>query len=192
MLADDPDDHKGRLKSIGGSQSDHFNNILANQASQALWLKNSSPDERGRQMSAAVAAMIGIAPKDELEGMMAAQLIAVHNAAMECFRRAMLGEQSFEGRRENLIQANKCSRTYATLLEALNRHRGKGQQRVVVEHVNVHAGGQAVVGNVGAPPEGGGARGKSGGQPHAMVYLITRQRQPASRGGKALGRSAAR
>jgi glucans biosynthesis protein len=37
--------------------------------------------------------------------------------------------QTFEGRRENLAQANKLSRTYATLLEALNRHRGKGQQK---------------------------------------------------------------
>jgi hypothetical protein len=32
---------------------------------------------------------------------------------------------------------------------ALNRHRGKGgQQKVTVEHVHVHAGGQAVVGVV--------------------------------------------
>ena len=45
---------------------------------------------------------MGIAPRDELEGMMAAQLVAAHNAAMECYRRAMIGEQSFEGRSENL------------------------------------------------------------------------------------------
>jgi hypothetical protein len=44
-----------------------------------------------------------------------------------------------------LNQANKLSRTYAVLLDALNRHRGKGQQKVTVEHVHVHAGGQAVV-----------------------------------------------
>ena len=50
---------------------------------------------------------------------------------------------------ENSAQANKLSRTYAALLfEALNRHRGKGQQKVTVEHVHVHAGGQAVVGAV--------------------------------------------
>jgi hypothetical protein len=96
-------------------------------------------------------ALIGIAPKDVLEGMVAAQLIAAHNAAMECYRRAMIGEQTFEGRRENLAQANKLSRTYATLLEALNRHRGKGQQKVMVEHVHVHSGGQAVVGLVETP-----------------------------------------
>src|SRR6266852_1125832 len=56
----------------------------------------------------------------------------------------MIGEQTFEGRRENLSQANKLSRTYATLLEALNRHRGKGRQKVTVEHVHVHF----IVGNV--------------------------------------------
>ncbi len=57
------------------------------------------------------------------------------------------------------------SRTYSTLLEALNRHRGKGRQKVTVEHVHVHAGAQAVVGIVEAP--GGGDRTKSEDQPHA-------------------------
>lgn len=118
-----------------------------------------------RQFSATVAALVGIAPKDELEGMMAAQLIAAHNAAMENYRRAMISEQTFDGRRENLAQATKLSRTYATLLEVLNRHRGKGQQKVTVEHVHVHAGGQAVVGMVDAP--GGGERAKSEDQTHA-------------------------
>jgi hypothetical protein len=168
VVADDPDDRKGQLKDLGGSQSDHWNNIVANQALKSLWVNNSSAEERDKQISATVAALIGIAPKDELEGMMAAQLVAAHNAAMECYRRAMIGEQTFEGRRENLAQANKLSRTYAALLEALNRHRGKGQQKVTVEHVHVHAGGQAVVGVVGAPghPGGGDAR-KFEEQPHA-------------------------
>jgi hypothetical protein len=48
---------------------------------------------------------------------------------MECNRRAMIGEQTFEGWRQNLAQANKLSHTYAALLEALNRHRGKGQPK---------------------------------------------------------------
>jgi hypothetical protein len=53
-----------------------------------------------------------------------------------------------------LNQANKLSRTCTMLLEALNRHRGKGHQKVTVEHVHVHAGGQAVVGMV--ETQGGG------------------------------------
>jgi hypothetical protein len=170
LVANDPEDRKGQLKDLGGSQSDHWNNILANQAMQSLWVKNSSREDRDKQLSATLAALAGIGPKDELEGMMAAQLIAAHNAAMECYRRAMIGEQTFEGRRENLAQANKLSRTYAALLEALNRHRGKGQQKVTVEHVHVHAGGQAVVGMVATPSgQGPGGRGrvKSEEQPHA-------------------------
>ena len=153
----DPEAQKGTLKSFGGSQSDDWNDILANQTVQALWLKRSDPSTRYEQYSATVAALAGIGPKDELEGMMAAQLIAAHNAAMECYRRAVIGEQSFEGRRENLAQAGKLSRTYAVLLDALNRHRGKGQQKVTVEHVHVHTGGQAVVGMVETP--GGGGKG---------------------------------
>ena len=80
----------------------------------------------------------------------------------------MLGEQTLEGRRENLSQANKLSRTYATLLDALNGHRGKGQQKVTVEHVHVHAGRQAVVGMVETP--GAGDRMRSEEQPHALTY----------------------
>ena len=77
----------------------------------------------------------------------------------------MLGEQTFEGRRESLSQANKLSRTHVLLVEALNRHRGKSQQKVTVEHVHVHSGGQAIVGNVGTP--GGGDCSKSEEQPDA-------------------------
>jgi hypothetical protein len=83
---------------------------------------------------------------------------------MECYRRAMIGEQTFEGHRECLSQANKLSRTYVALLEALNRHRGKGQQKVTVEHVHVHSGGQAIV---GAVTPGGGDKDKSEEQARA-------------------------
>ena len=111
----DPAKLPGRLKLIGGSMSDDWNNIIANQAVSALWLQNSDAEQVKKQRYAAVDALVGIAPRDELEGMIAAQLIACHNASMECYRRAMIGEQTFEGRRENLSQANKLSRTYAAL-----------------------------------------------------------------------------
>ena len=160
---------KGKLRIIGGSNSDDWNNILANQTVQTLWFfQNSGPEEIRRQRHAAVDALIGIKPGDELEGMIAAQLVACHNASMECHRRAMIREQTFEGRRENLNQANKLSRTYAALLEALNRHRGKGAQKVTVEHVHVHEGGQAIVGNVESRGEGPPPKAKD--QPHALAH----------------------
>lgn len=173
----DPAASSGTLKHIGGSQSDRWNTVLAQQAADALWLRNSDKETKDRQVSAILDALIGISPRDELESMMAAQLLAAHNAAMECYRRAMIGEQTFEGRRENLSQATRLSRTFATLLEALNRHRGKGQQKVTVEHVHVHAGGQAVVGVV--EPQGGGDRAQAEEQPHARE--IADAPQPAMR-----------
>jgi hypothetical protein len=169
LRAIDPAGQKGELKPIGGSNSDDWNNLLANQVVNSLWTKHSDETQKDKQFEGTISGLIGIGPRDELEGMMAAQLIAAHNAAMECYRRAMLSEQTFEGRREALTQANKLSRTYATLVEALNRHRGKGQQKVTVEHVHVHAGGQAIVGVVEGS-QGGGERPKSKDQSHALEY----------------------
>jgi hypothetical protein len=148
VYAKDPSLHEGKLKMVGCSKSDDWNNVLANETLKTLWTKHSQGDARDRQLAAALAGLAGVCPQDELEGMMAAQLIASHHAAMECYRRAMLAEQTFEGRRESLSQANNLSRTHVLLVEALNRHRGKGQQKVTVEHVHVHAGGQAIVGAV--------------------------------------------
>ena len=86
----------------------------------------------------------------------AIQLIACHTVAMECYRRAM--NSQLPARDYHLNQANKLSRTYATLLESLNKHRGKGQQKVTVEHVHVHQGGQAIVGHIEHKGEGDGDR----------------------------------
>ncbi len=152
----------GKLKDFGGSHNDEFNNVLANQVANTLWL-DPDPEQHVKQFQAALVPLFGIKPADEIEGMLGAQMVATHHAAMECFRRAMIRDQTFEGRRENLNQANKLVRSYASLAEALNRHRGKGQQRVTVEHVHVHQGGQAIVGAV----QGGGVARESEDQPHA-------------------------
>jgi hypothetical protein len=181
VLAKYSDEQKRTLERIGGSQSEQWNDVVGNQALRSLWIADSDKEARDRQYGAVIAGLIGIGPKDEIEGMIAAQLIATHNAAMECYRRAMMPEQTFEGRRENLSQAIKLSRTCTILVEALNRHRGKGgQQKVTVEHVHVHAGGQAVVGMVEAPGGvGGGDRPESEEQPHAKQ--IAHAPQPAMR-----------
>jgi hypothetical protein len=52
-------------------------------------------------------------------------------------------------------------------VEALQRYRGKGQQKVTVEHVHVHSGGQAIVGAL----QGGGVATKSEDQPHAASAI---------------------
>ena len=71
-----------------------------------------------------------------------AKLLAEHGADLGI--RAALAEQTLAGREIGLKYADKLVRSFAALTDALNRHRGKGQQVVRVEHVTVQAGGQAI------------------------------------------------
>ena len=128
---------------------------------------NSKPADLNyeKNMNGLLAAMHGIAPRDEMEGMLAAQMVATHSAAMRLLCQTK-GSESLSQQDSNGNLAIKLLRTYAIQMEALQRYRGKGQQKVTVEHVHVHAGGQAIVGNV-TRPEGGGVTTKTEEQPHA-------------------------
>ena len=97
----------------------------------------------------------GIKPKDTIEAMLAAQIMAIHNATMTNLTRAngLLASRSYkeiELGTKAFNVANKLARTYTMQMEALQRYRGKGQQKMVIEHVNVNSGGQAIIGNVEA------------------------------------------
>jgi hypothetical protein len=96
----------------------------------------------------AIALLNGIQPQDEIEGMLAIQMIAVHNMAMETIKRAMITGQTFEGTEANVNHATKLLRTFTAQVETLKRYRTGGQQKVTVEHVHVNEGGQAIVGMV--------------------------------------------
>ena len=115
----------------------------------AIWQPEGlTRDEQMVRVDRAVHLLVGIEPRDEVEGMLATQMVGTHNAAMECLRRVMLQGQSFEGRDQNLKHAAKLLSIYARQIEVLDKHRGKGHQKVTVEYVNVESGGQAVVGHI--------------------------------------------
>lgn len=76
------------MREIGGSSIDAFNMLIARQTTAALYANPASDEDRRTKAAAALAALVSIAPRSELEGMLGAQLVACHNAAMECFRRA--------------------------------------------------------------------------------------------------------
>jgi hypothetical protein len=102
-------------------------------------------------VNAVLAAMHGIAPRDEAEAMLAAQMIATHTAAMAALRRIKTAE-NIPQQDSNGNLAVKLLRSYTAQLEALARYRSKGQQTVRGEHVTVQAGGQAIVGSVNTTP----------------------------------------
>ena len=96
----------------------------------------------------AMAMLLDIEPKDELEGMLAAQMIAVHVASMSMSKRCMLANQTFDGVNANVNRMTKLMRTFTNQIETLQRYRGKGKQTIQVQHVQVNDGGQAIVANV--------------------------------------------
>ena len=49
VVTHDPD-HKARLKRLGGSLSDHWNNVLANQAANTLWLSKDLKTQKRQYM----------------------------------------------------------------------------------------------------------------------------------------------
>ncbi|TVS00372.1 MAG: hypothetical protein EA407_14925 [Rhodobacteraceae bacterium] len=107
-------------------------------------------DTKNARIARAIELYESVNPQSGLEGMLAVQMVGTHVTALECLRRAMVEGQTFEGREMNLKHAQKLIDLYLRQLAALDRHRGKGQQKVTVEHVHVEAGGQAIVGHVDA------------------------------------------
>jgi hypothetical protein len=113
--------------------------------------------EKLKSYDCAAAALHGIGPEDELEGMLAVQMVAAHTMAMECLKRAALPDQIDLGVEVNINRGTKLMRTFASLTDALSRYRSKGEQKMIVEHVHVHKGGQAIVGPVTQNNSGAGA-----------------------------------
>jgi len=114
---------------------------------QANHLFGMFPKDSSSGGNGLLAFMHGLAPKDEVESLLGTQMAAVHQLAMTCLHRAATSTNA-EIIDSAVNQSSKLSRTFALQVEALNRYRGKGQQKVTVEHVTVNSGGQAIVGNV--------------------------------------------
>jgi len=106
------------------------------------------------ELNAAVAMVAGIAPRDPLEAMLAVQMVAVQFSSMR-HTRSMLTCDTIDQLDIQERVVNKLMRTFTTQMEALRKHRNGGNQKVVVEHVHVHSGGQAIVGNVTHGGRGG-------------------------------------
>lgn len=98
-----------------------------------------------------LATLHDIGPKDTIEGLLAVQMVSVHELTMEFLARAIRPGSSFEETDANVNRAIKLLRTFTAQVESLNRHRGKITQPMVIGNVNVSDGGQAVVGQVSHP-----------------------------------------
>ena len=146
-----------RLISTFGTVEPAFANLMLIAVINATADGNPSRPPGCERINGALAAISGIGAQDEIEGMLATQMVATHIAATTVLGR-LKGSETVLQQDSNGNLAVKLLRTFTMQVEALQRYRSKGQQKIVVEHVDVHAGGQAIVGTVNP---GGGCKEKS-------------------------------
>lgn len=145
---DHPDEEAGLAQltaSLGLTDPVVCNRIVLDLAGLAANGNDISEVELNRML----AVVRGIAPTDALQALLAVQMAAVHSASMKAAQR-LKDAQTIDQQDSASSMLNKLMRTFTMQVEALKRHRSAGEQKVVVEHVHVYPGGQAVVGNVKA------------------------------------------
>jgi hypothetical protein len=87
---------------------------------------------------------------NSLERMLAHQLAVAHKAAMEQIGQAPY-ERTAADQAKRLNAAARCMIAYQQGLLTLRKLRQNGQQRIMVQYVNVSEGAQAVIGHVDRP-----------------------------------------
>jgi hypothetical protein len=83
----------------------------------------------------AVAMVHAIGPRDPVEALLASQMVAAHDAAMEMLRRARIQEQPSDIVDSCITRATRLMRTVTAQVTALKDYRSRGHQTVTVQHV---------------------------------------------------------
>ncbi len=102
-----------------------------------------------RHLNAALAMLHDLKPVDTFERMLIVQIVACHTMSMYFSRKAMIHEQYIDAMDKHINRATKLMRAFNMHSEALLKYRGKGQQTIKVQHINVQDNAQAIVGDVG-------------------------------------------
>jgi len=133
------------VSAMSGMHNYEYNTWFANQTANALAPMTTTAET----YSAAVAFLSSMSPADPIEGMLRARLFVLHNHSLTYIGRAANPQQTMKGADMNVNRSTKIMRLYNETLDALNKHKRKGEQKVVVQHqhVNVSEGGQAIVGS---------------------------------------------
>jgi hypothetical protein len=137
-----------RKNAYGSADSDFLNGLVKRIVYAGM---GRAVGEEKEEVSYRLAVIRGAEPRHLFESMLALQMAAVHDAFMR-------SERNF-AQAENVVQQDsagrmlpKLARTFLDQLNALQRNRTGGDQKVMVRHVSVGDGGQAIVGHVTQAP----------------------------------------
>ena len=124
-----PKDHHSAAANAPPGDGEQPTLDLLVQLSNTLWLPDGMDEaEKVTRIRAAHSKLEDIEPSGGIETMLACQMVAAHEAAMECLRRAVANDQSDDGRDRNLKHGERLLAIYARQVEVLGRHRCREQQ----------------------------------------------------------------
>jgi hypothetical protein len=150
-----------RVRDGTGIKSEDVSDRILRQAGAAM-LGHWQPRDKsaGEKLVTGANALAEMQPTNATELMLAAQMLAVNDAVFLFMSQATLDETSLEKRDFYTEKACKLMDVWVQQVDCMMRLKGKtGRQKLTVEHVHVHSGGQAIVGEVSAPRAAGEGRG---------------------------------
>ncbi len=119
----------GTVSKIGWADLSSFQQRLAQQICNLLGLPDATGDEAVSGRAAeAFETLRSICPCDELEGMLTVQMVVNRDAALTCFRLAACPDETATSRARHLQSGQQLMTLFLRQLEALHRHRDKGEQ----------------------------------------------------------------
>jgi hypothetical protein len=130
----------------------------ANFAKRALFLiqdiaahGETSEERSDEAMAAASEMLLEFQPRNGVEAMLAIQMTISYEAAMKCMKRATEAKE-LTLHSAMIKNGHKMMQAFLEHLRMLHKLRGGGDQKMVIEHVNVAPGAQAIVGTVHHAP----------------------------------------
>lgn len=143
---DHPDPRAGErllAEALGAVDRDALDGLLKQLVKASVI--GQKPDEAN--LAFMISMMKSIGPRDSIEAMLAAQMVCVHVAAMQCACRlaCTIDIQQQESATRAL---GRLMRIFPAQVEALSRYRNNGERGITVQNLSVQDGGKAIVGNV--------------------------------------------
>jgi hypothetical protein len=159
----DIDGWRAQLTAAFGTTSETAVKVEMERIAKALRQRDGTIDPA--ELDAVIAIVSGQRPKNELEAMIVCQMGVTHALLMRSFGNLNRSD-NIQQQDSNALTIARLTKAFASQVDALAKLRRGGEQRVVVEHVHIHSGAQAIVGTV---THTGGPRAliENQGQPHA-------------------------
>jgi hypothetical protein len=158
----DIDGWRAQFVAAFGTTSETVVHIEAERIAKALRQRDGKIDPG--ELDTVIAIVSGQRPKNELEAMVICQMAVTHALTMRSFGNLNRSNE-IQQQDSNALTVARLTKAFGSQVDALAKLRRGGEQRVVVEHVHIHAGAQAIV---GAVTHTGGPRASSKAKDNLM------------------------